>query len=146
MTGPGRAQYAAWLRAERERRGWNRPQMARRIIQAAHIKGDRSVPGLDSMLHNLYRWERGLDGVSERYRLLLQAIFGLPPPAAAVNGTTHTTLALGNGTGPASALTVTITIALPPGTAADITTTDITTAGTQPAPAADVRNGHPVTR
>jgi hypothetical protein len=103
--------------------------MARRIIQAAHIKGDRSVPGLDSMLHNLYRWERGLDGVSERYRLLLHAIFGRPPPATAVNGT-----------GPASALTVTITIALPPGTTADITTT-----APQPSPAADVRDGHPVT-
>jgi hypothetical protein len=140
VTGPGRAEYAAWLRAERERRGWNRPQMARRIIQAAHIKGDRSVPGLDSMLHNLYRWERGLDGVSERYRLLLQAIFGLPPPAALVNGTAHATLAPGNGIRPASALTVTITIALPPGTTADITTT-----GLQPAPAADVRDGHPVT-
>ena len=94
--------------------------MARRIIQAAHIQGDRSVPGLDSMLHNLYRWERGLDGVSERYRLLLHAIFGLPPQAAAVNGTAHVS---DNGTGPASALTVTITVALPPGTTADITTT-----------------------
>jgi hypothetical protein len=116
--------------------------MARRIIQAAHIQGDRSVPGLDSMLHNLYRWERGLDGVSERYRLLLHAIFGRPPPAAAVNGTAHITLGTGNGTGPAPALTVTITIALPPGT-----TADITTIGHQPSPppAADVRNGHPVT-
>jgi len=110
--------------------------MARRIIQGAHIQGDRSVPGLDSMLHNLYRWERGLDGVSERYRLLIHAIFGLPPPAAPVNGTAHTTPAPDNGTGPASALTVTIIIALPPGTTADITTTPaatITSPGPPPA-------------
>jgi hypothetical protein len=32
--------------------------MARRLIQAGEAKGDKSVPGLDSMCHNLYRWVR----------------------------------------------------------------------------------------
>jgi hypothetical protein len=73
-------QYAAWLRGEREHRGWSRPQMARRLIDAAHIQGDHSVPGLDSMIHNVYRWERSADRPAEHYRLLIRTVLGLPPP------------------------------------------------------------------
>jgi hypothetical protein len=53
--------------------------MARKIIDVAHSEGDRSVPGLDSVCHNLYRWERGADGVSERYQLYICMLFDIPP-------------------------------------------------------------------
>jgi hypothetical protein len=68
-----------WLRQQREARGWTRPDMARRLIQAGHAKGDTSMPGVDSMCHNIYRWERGADGLSERYKLCYCQIFGIPP-------------------------------------------------------------------
>ena len=74
-----RAVVAAWLRAEREKRGWSRPEMARRLRYAAHANDDHSVPGLDSMQHNIYRWERGADGLSDRYKLLYCQIFDIPP-------------------------------------------------------------------
>jgi hypothetical protein len=124
VTGPGKAQYAAWLRAEREHRGWTRPQMARRPIEAAHIQRDRSVPGLDSMTHNLFRWERGADRSSERYRLLIRAVLDLPPPPPALAPATDQStpvamLVPASSTGPPTALT--ITIQLPPGATAGIT-------------------------
>jgi hypothetical protein len=124
VTSPAKAQYAAWLRAEREHRGWSRAQMARRLTDAAHIHGDRSVPSLDTMIHNIRRWERGV-WPAEPSRLLIRAILGLPPPPAAPASrtTTQATPALINGAEPAPALTVSITIQLPPGTTADITTT-----------------------
>jgi hypothetical protein len=73
------SELGAWLREQRETRGWTRPEMARRLIQAGHAKGDHSMPGLDSMCHNLYRWERGADGVSDRYKLTYCQILGIPP-------------------------------------------------------------------
>jgi hypothetical protein len=72
-------ELGAWLREQRESRGWTRPEMARQLIKAGHAKGDHSMPGLDSMCHNIYRWERGADGVSDRYRLLYCQVFGIPP-------------------------------------------------------------------
>lgn len=72
-------EFGAWLRHEREARGWTRPEMARRLIRAGEARGDRSVPGLDSMCHNLYRWERGADGVSERHKLMICQSLGIPP-------------------------------------------------------------------
>jgi transcriptional regulator with XRE-family HTH domain len=126
VTDPGKAQYAAWLRAERQHRGWSRPALARRIIDAAHAHGDTSVPGLDSMQHNIYRWERGAAGPAEHYRLLIRTALGLPPPPPPPEPATSTSLAIpapGNGARPAPPLTVTITIELPPGATAGITTT-----------------------
>jgi hypothetical protein len=52
--------------------------MARKLIQAAHASGDRSVPGVDSMCHNIYRWERGADAPSERYKLLYCQTLAIP--------------------------------------------------------------------
>jgi transcriptional regulator with XRE-family HTH domain len=72
-------ELGAWLRQQREARGLSRPEMARRLIQAGEASGDKSVPGLDSMCHNLYRWERGEDGLSERYRLYCCQALGIPP-------------------------------------------------------------------
>jgi transcriptional regulator with XRE-family HTH domain len=62
-----KAALSVWLRAERESRGWSRSEMAKRLRYEAHARGDYSVPDLESMMHNIYRWERGADGMSERY-------------------------------------------------------------------------------
>lgn len=109
----GHDALAVWLREQRQARGLSRPAMARSLIQAAHDLGDNSVPGLDSMCHNIYRWERGADGVSERYKLyycralsIPHADFGTSAPSAEVaaptpeapNGTPH------NGTAVAAAV------------------------------------------
>jgi hypothetical protein len=71
-------ELGAWLREQRETRGLTRPDMARRLIEAGRAKGD-NMPGLDSLCHNIYRWERGADGLSERYKLCYCLIFGIPP-------------------------------------------------------------------
>lgn len=70
------ADVSAWLRTEREARGWARPEMARQLIQAGRAGGDRQLPGLDGMCHNIYRWERG-GTISERYRLHYCRAFGI---------------------------------------------------------------------
>ncbi len=108
-------ELGAWLRQQREARGLTRPEMARQLIQAGQAKDD-NMPGLDSMCHNLYRWERGADGLSERYKLCYCQIFGIPParfgpghpddqPAAQTPATV--TLALAPGLPTASLLTPT---------------------------------------
>jgi hypothetical protein len=121
VTGQDKAAYAAWLRAEREHRGWTRPDMARRLIGAAHIQGDNTVPGPDSMTHNVYRWERGAERPGEYYRLLIRAVLGQPPPPVNGNGHQPPPPATASGAGPPSVLTFTITIQLPPGATTAIT-------------------------
>ncbi|WP_300609395.1 helix-turn-helix transcriptional regulator [Trebonia sp.] len=69
----------AWLRQERETRGWDRIEMAKRLIAAGQARGDKHMPGLSGMCHNVYRWERGGYGVSERHMLSYCAVFGIPP-------------------------------------------------------------------
>jgi hypothetical protein len=73
------SELGAWLRQQREARGWTRPEMARQLIRAGEAKGDKSMPGLSSMCHNIYRWERGADGVSERYKLCYCQALTIPP-------------------------------------------------------------------
>jgi hypothetical protein len=58
----------AWLRQQRQDRGWNKHEMARRLIQAARDAGDTAIPGIPGMLHNIHRWERE-GGLSERHQL-----------------------------------------------------------------------------
>jgi transcriptional regulator with XRE-family HTH domain len=72
-------ELGAWLRQQREARGWTRPEMARQLIRAGQARGDKHVPGLDSTCHNIYRWERGADGLSERYKLHYCQAFGIRP-------------------------------------------------------------------
>ena len=67
---------SAWLREQREARGWTRSEMARQLIRAGRARGDRQLPGLDGMCHNIYRWERG-GPLSERYRLHYCQAFGI---------------------------------------------------------------------
>jgi hypothetical protein len=71
-------QTGAWLRRERESRGWDRPEMARQLIAAARSRGAGQMPGVKSLTHNIYRWEGG-DGVSQRYMLAYCAAFGIKP-------------------------------------------------------------------
>lgn len=72
-------QTGAWLRRERESRGWDRPEMARQLIAAARSRGSGHMPGVKSLTHNIYRWESG-DGVSQRYMLAYCGAFGIEPP------------------------------------------------------------------
>jgi hypothetical protein len=62
------SELGAWLRQQREARGWPKAEMARRLVQAAREAGDNSVPSAAGMLHNIHRWERQ-GGVSERHKL-----------------------------------------------------------------------------
>jgi transcriptional regulator with XRE-family HTH domain len=68
----------AWLREQREARGWTQPEMARQLIHAGQARGDRQLPGLDGMCHNIYRWERG-GKLSERYKLHYCHALGIQP-------------------------------------------------------------------
>jgi len=68
-----------WLRGQRESRGWTRDDLARLLMQAGQARGDRSMPGVVSVSHNIYRWERGGDVPSERYRLRYCDVLGITP-------------------------------------------------------------------
>jgi hypothetical protein len=52
--------------------------MARQLIQAGRAKGD-TLPGTDSMCHNIHRWERGQGGLTERYKLHYCTVLGITP-------------------------------------------------------------------
>jgi hypothetical protein len=64
--------------------------MARKLRDAAEDP-QRDLPDLESIRHNIFRWESGGGGVSERYRHLYCRVFGrtewelfgIEPPARA---------------------------------------------------------------
>jgi transcriptional regulator with XRE-family HTH domain len=86
----------ARLRDERRARGWDRPEMARRLADA--LTGPRVDH--ESLVSYVKRWEPGKVAVSERYRLAYARAFGLDveqlfnvpqsslwtPPAAETSG------------------------------------------------------------
>jgi hypothetical protein len=72
------SETAAWLRQQREDRGWSKAEMARRLVRAAHAANDTAVPELSGMLHNIHRWERE-GGISERHKLHYCRAFGIHP-------------------------------------------------------------------
>src|SRR5580700_11579443 len=72
------SELAAWLRRQREDRGWTRTELARQLIRAARARGDTSMPGAGNISHNIYRWERGAVTPAERYKLLYCGAFGIP--------------------------------------------------------------------
>jgi transcriptional regulator with XRE-family HTH domain len=72
------SELAAWLRRQREDRGWTRSELARQLIKAARARGDTSVPSADNISHNIYRWERGAVVPAERYQLYYCGAFGIP--------------------------------------------------------------------
>jgi hypothetical protein len=83
------SELGAWLRRQREDRGWTRSEMARQLIRAAKAAGDTSVPSADNICHNIYRWERGAVAPAERYKLYYCGAFAIPfgqfgssPPSA----------------------------------------------------------------
>lgn len=67
----------AWLRSERLARGWDVPEMARRLSRAARDIGIAVAAG-SAMHRNVYRWEAGHTGVSERYELLYCRALDIP--------------------------------------------------------------------
>jgi transcriptional regulator with XRE-family HTH domain len=62
------------LRQWRRSYGWDVPEMARRLRMAA---GDGALPGHDTIVRMIRRWERGTYQASERYELLYAAAFGV---------------------------------------------------------------------
>src|SRR5260370_41018147 len=64
------------LRAWRRSLGWDVPEMARRLRQAA---GDNPMPVHDALVRMIRRWETGRYGISERYELLYAAALGIEP-------------------------------------------------------------------
>ena len=72
------SELGAWLRQQREARGWSKAEMARRLVQAGHDNGDKAVPGVEGMLHNIHRWEHH-GGVSERHKLHYCRALGILP-------------------------------------------------------------------
>ena len=52
--------------------------MARQLIKAAENHGG-TLRRVDDVAHNIYRWEKGQVGVSERYRLYYCEALGIPP-------------------------------------------------------------------
>jgi hypothetical protein len=72
------SEMAAWLRQQRENRGWSKVELARRLIQAGHAVGDTAVPELSGMVHNIHRWERE-GGISERHKLHYCRALGIHP-------------------------------------------------------------------
>lgn len=76
---PDGRRLGEWLRRQRQARAWSRAEMARQLIKAARASDDTSLPGVENICHNIYRWERGTVGLSERYRLYYCAAFGISP-------------------------------------------------------------------
>jgi transcriptional regulator with XRE-family HTH domain len=64
------------LRAQRRSRGWDVPEMARRLRRAA---GDDPLPEHSDLVRMIRRWERGTYRLSERYELLYAAGLGVRP-------------------------------------------------------------------
>lgn len=100
------------IRTEREARGWDKPEMARRLALAAgEARG--SLPSHDSLLSYVKRWERGdVEEISDRYQLLYVRALGtaredlFEEGEAAVNRRGFV----------GSSLVATFTLALPPAT------------------------------
>jgi hypothetical protein len=53
--------------------------MARQLIKAARARDDSSMPCVESICHNIYRWERGTVGLTERYKLYYCVALGISP-------------------------------------------------------------------
>ena len=80
------------LRAQGRSRGWDVPEMARRLRRAA---GDDPLPEHSDLVRMIRRWERGTYRLSERYELLYAAALGVPPTICAGQATP-----VGNPSGP----------------------------------------------
>jgi transcriptional regulator with XRE-family HTH domain len=71
-------QLGTWLRTQRQARGWDVPEMARRLAKAAgHTRG--TLPDLVSLGAYIRRWERNANGITERYKLLYSTALSIKP-------------------------------------------------------------------
>lgn len=70
-----RQALGARLRAERVSRGWTRRQLAGKLSDASI--GIYPVPGFESIIPQIRRWEGGTVGVGARYRMLYCIAFGV---------------------------------------------------------------------
>jgi transcriptional regulator with XRE-family HTH domain len=117
----------AWLRQERQARGWNVPETARRLRAAATTIGD-TLPGRTTLEARIRRWERGVIAPSERYKLLYCHALGitaahygpvpLPPPPSPPQMLTAAAgppRPAGPGCGPAAPFAALAAGPLPPG-------------------------------
>jgi transcriptional regulator with XRE-family HTH domain len=66
----------ATLRAWRQSRGWDVPQMARQLRRAAR-QTSQTVAAHDGLVRMIYAWERGDHQLTERYELLYAAALGI---------------------------------------------------------------------
>jgi transcriptional regulator with XRE-family HTH domain len=57
-----------WMRRQRQARGWSVSEMRRRLREAAREAGD-TLPSDECLGVMIRRWEKGVGGVSERYRM-----------------------------------------------------------------------------
>src|SRR5215471_578132 len=71
-------ELSAWLRQQREARSWSRRELARQLIKAGREAGDTAIPGIESLCHNVHRWEHGINGLTERYILYYCKAFDIP--------------------------------------------------------------------
>src|SRR6185437_12559490 len=76
---PGSWELGEWLRRQRQGHAWSRAEMARQLIKAARDRGDTSMPCVESICHNIYRWERGTVGLTERYKLYYCVALAISP-------------------------------------------------------------------
>ena len=70
--GEDRPDWAKRITAEREARGWNKPQ----FIEALRAHADRQLPGKASMLRRVHAWESGEARPDDDYRRLIAKTFG----------------------------------------------------------------------
>ena len=68
----------ATLRAWRRSRGWDVPEVARRLRRAARESG-QVVAAHGGLVRMIYAWERGDHELSERYELLYATTLGISP-------------------------------------------------------------------
>jgi transcriptional regulator with XRE-family HTH domain len=73
------SELGSWLRGQREARGWSRADVARRLAAAAREAGDDVTSSPENLRHSIYRWERGMAGISGPHRRLLCRAFGITP-------------------------------------------------------------------
>lgn len=73
--------HGQWLVLQRQVRGWSVAQMVRKLRDAAASAGDR-LPGRDSLIVMIHRWENNRSGISERYRLRYCRAFQCPAGSA----------------------------------------------------------------
>ena len=77
MTTPRNGTHGQRLREQRQARGWNIPQMARKLRESAALAGD-TLPRPECLVTMIRRWEKG-GGISERYHLHYSRAFQIPP-------------------------------------------------------------------